>query len=198
MTSIRRPLAALLLTILALVTPLSATRAQAASCTGVWVVVESEVRCATSHSTGLDALRAAGFEVQTSGEFVCRIGGRPDTCTTSVPYWSYWHAERGADGAWGAWQYATVGPAVSHPATGTAEGWSYGDGNPPAGVPPLGSETGSATAPATSASAPAPTASATAQPAADPGTPTAALVTGGVVLLAGAGLAVWVVRARRP
>ncbi len=165
-------LAALLLAALGVVAP--ALPAQAATCSGVWVVVGSDARCATSYSTGLVALRSAGFEVQTSGSsFVCRIDGRPDTCTLSTPYWSYWHATRAADGTWGAWQYSTRGATAYTPSAGSAEGWAYGNGTPPTGTPPAGSPAStSTTKPATSSSTARP-ATSTSKPAASTSKPAA-------------------------
>jgi len=144
--SLRSALAALLLAALAVLLPLPATRAEAASCSGVWVVVESSVQCATSHSTGLDALRSAGFSVETIGTgYVCRIDGSPSTCTMATPYWSYWHATRNADGTWGDWQYAQRGASTYAPPTGSAEGWAFGDGTPPSGTPPASATTSTTT-----------------------------------------------------
>jgi len=195
------------LALLAVLAPLPAAPAWADTCSGVWVVVESDVRCATSFSTGMDALRSAGFEVQTEGEFVCRIGGRPDTCTMKAPYWSYWQAERDADGRYGAWQYATTGPAGYHPVAGAAEGWSFGDSKQPAGLPgqpsaaPASPTPDSPTAPPATTPPATPTATPTTLPASAPsanaGTPVAALLTVGVLVAAGAGVAVLVLRRGR-
>ena len=72
-------------------------------------MVESSVRCSTSYGSGLAALRGAGFDVQlTGGSFVCQIGGKPDTCSMTTPYWSYWHAKRNADGSYGAWGLSLI------------------------------------------------------------------------------------------
>ena len=139
---LRASAAAVLLTALAVLLPLPAPTAQAASCSGVWEVVETTVRCTTSYASGLDALRGAGFSIQTLGSgFVCQIDGAPSTCTMNTPYWSYWHATRNADGSWGAWQYATRGASQYVPPAGSADGWSFGNGTPPAGRPPASATT---------------------------------------------------------
>lgn len=128
----------------------------AATCSGVWVVVESTVRCATSHDTGTTALRSAGFSIESTGGLICRINGSPATCEASYSgYWSYWHAKRQADGTYGAWQYSTKGAGQYRPAQGDAEGWAYGDGKrPPAGRIPVSAPVAPAPAPPP---APAPT-----------------------------------------
>ncbi len=103
------------------------------SCTGVWVVVDrgngqETVRCATSYSTGIAALKSAGFTVKTFsttlGPSVCQVTGFPLTCDTTfgTGYWSYWQATQNEDGTWAAWDYATTGPSSSTPKKGIAEG----------------------------------------------------------------------------
>ncbi|MFT3861903.1 hypothetical protein [Micropruina sp.] len=106
------------------------------ACTGVWVVVDrgngqDTVRCATKFSTGLAALKSAGFTVKTTttqwGPFLCRIQSFPSTCTsTSATYWGYWYANPKADGTWGEWVEYGVGAAESAPQAGAAEGFIYG------------------------------------------------------------------------
>lgn len=128
---------------------------------GVTVVVQrgadAVVGCAAGDpSSGLDALRRAGFTVtpvQSSPGAVCRIDGEPagDPCVAMPPataYWSYWHAMPG-----GTWTFAQTGAASADPAPGTVEGWRFGAGTPPGIAPPR---------------APGPAASAAGDP---PGTP---------------------------
>lgn len=108
---------------------------------GVTVLVDygpaTRVKCATGDpSSGLDALRRAGFTVVMVQRFpgaVCRINGVPsraqDACVVMPPttrYWSYWHGARG-----GRWTYSTSGPGSYNPKPGTVEGWSFGAGKPP-------------------------------------------------------------------
>jgi len=102
------------------------------TCNGVWVVVDrgngqATTRCATKYSTGVKALRSAGFSVKTFdtqyGASVCQIRKFPAKCdkTFGSGYWSYWNSVQNADGTWGEWTYAMSGPATSKPARGTAE-----------------------------------------------------------------------------
>lgn len=169
-------LAALLVTATAWVAAPSATAApipQAATCSGVWVVVGGSVRCATSHGDGLSALRSAGFSPETTNGMVCRIDGSPATCTAPLTaYWSYWHAKRNTDGTYGAWTYSNKGASQFKPTQGDAEGWAFGDGKtPPSGRPPVSPRTTAPVAPATSAPV-APTG--TTQATSHPGTSTEA------------------------
>lgn len=179
----------------ALLVPAAATPAHAAPdvapCTGVWVVVEGQrSACASEHATGQQALTSAGFTVEDSSPgMLCRIGGRPDTCTVSPSgYWSYWQAPRNAEGGWDAWTYSQLGYTNSHPTAGAAEGWVFGDGRtPPAPLP------------------------ATDEVPADQGRPpeggpanagrddlTGVVVTGAVLLVGGAAVAAVLARRRRP
>jgi len=105
---------------------------------GVTVVVDPgdlggsvQALCAAdSPSNGIEALRMAGFDVESTisfSGFVCRIDGKPtpkrDACISTPPadaYWSYWVADRG-----GPWCYADVGATGRTPAQGTIEGWSF-------------------------------------------------------------------------
>lgn len=135
----------------------------AASCSGVWVVVAGQgTACATGHATGKAALRSAGFTVtERSPGFLCRINGYPDDCNpTTERYWSYWQAEKRADGSWGPWVYSQRGYASTKPKQGNAEGWAFGNGSSPPGSPPVDSPP--AAAPTTSVAAPRTTAPATA------------------------------------
>lgn len=145
--------AAALLALWPAVPAAAAPAPQAATCSGVWVVVGGQgTRCATSFGTGKQALSSAGFSVaEKSAGFLCQINGSPATCTVSTSaYWSYWHASKNANGTWGAWQYSSLGYTSYKPKQGDAEGWAFGNGKTPPGAPP-------ASAPATSAPAPAPT-----------------------------------------
>lgn len=130
-------IAVLLLAFTGLGVPRPAAAAPAA-CSGVWVVVESSVRCADTFSNGLVALRSAGYQVETTGGMICRINGAPATCVVaSAAYWSYWHAKRNADGTYGAWTYSNKGAEAYRPAQGDAEGWTFGSGKSvPPGRPP--------------------------------------------------------------
>ncbi|MCG2806526.1 hypothetical protein [Propionicimonas sp.] len=116
----------------AVVTPLPAS---VTSCTGVWVVVDRgsdvSVRCAASHGTGLEALKSAGFTLETTtgsyGEFVDRINGFPEALDPSYTnYWGYWHATPNADGTWSAWTSSADGASNYDPKPGSVEGWHYG------------------------------------------------------------------------
>ena len=134
----RRPLlAAVLMAILAIGPLAAATTAQAlplpqaATCAGVWVVVDygSEggisTRCATRHGTGTAALRSAGFNPTLDGGMITRIAGKPSSVDVNKNYWSYWHASKKADGTYSGWSYSDQGANSYHPTTSTAEGWRY-------------------------------------------------------------------------
>ncbi|MBK8447654.1 MAG: hypothetical protein IPL41_13505 [Micropruina sp.] len=187
------------------------------SCSGVWVVVDfgslggaTSTECATSHVTGLDALRSAGFAPLFRDSFVYSISGRPSKPDINKAYWSYWQAIKQDDGSYSAWTYSTLGAGVSQPEQGSAEGWSYislGAGNTPPGVKPPTGGTGSV--PPTASSSPDTTqaapADATPQSSAAPdagngsGSPVGAIVVGSVVVAAGAGLGGWwLLKGRKP
>jgi hypothetical protein len=120
---------------------------------GVTVVVDFQqlggdivVRCAPApvgrDSTGLDALRAAGFTpegVRRYGlAFVCRIEGRPaadeelpiqgdphyhEACLETPPqqaFWGYWYAPND-----GSWTYSQTAAISRHVIPGGFEGWSF-------------------------------------------------------------------------
>ena len=146
-------LAAGVLTGALLVPAAPASAAAADACVGsagVTVVVDFSafgqgirVVCVSSvPSTGLGALRAAGFStVGTTHDgpgYVCRINGLPtaaaDPCQFTPPasaYWTYWHADRG-----GSWEYSDAGAASYHPEPGRVEGWAYGAKARPGIAPP--------------------------------------------------------------
>ncbi|MFT4296507.1 MAG: hypothetical protein QM582_13950 [Micropruina sp.] len=120
-----------------------------ASCSGVWVVVDrgngqQTVRCATKYSTGLAALKSAGFTVDAKDGFVNRIHGFPSKLdTTFSKYWGYWSATPKSDGTWNAWTSYAVGAATSKPVKGSVEGWVYGpypgdNAQPDLAAPPAG------------------------------------------------------------
>ncbi|QSB05491.1 hypothetical protein [Natronoglycomyces albus] len=105
-------------------------------CDGVTVVVDfdgnPEAGCATGEvSSGLDALRQAGFTVEfVTGQpgMICQINGQPGeagTCATSPStdaYWSYWHADGDE------WEFSSFGASMRVPASAGVEGWVFGDG----------------------------------------------------------------------
>lgn len=122
---------------------------QAATCSGVWVVVDFgslggiSTQCATSYGTGLAALRSAGFNPTISEGFVDKINGKPSKPDSSKTYWSYWHATRNDDGSYSGWSYSTLGANAYHPTKGNAEGWrfqSLDDGKVPPGAKPPADE----------------------------------------------------------
>ncbi|MFN8136512.1 MAG: hypothetical protein U0R79_02890 [Propionicimonas sp.] len=110
------------------------------SCTGVWVVVDrgngqETVRCATTYSTGIAALKSAGLKVglDTNG-MVARVNGFPSIIdTTWAKYWTYWSATQNADGTWTDWKFSSEGAGTAKPEKGAAQGWWYapypGDGD---------------------------------------------------------------------
>lgn len=148
----RRLLLALVLAAGALLSPGRAAPASAGivagacqTSKGVTVVVNfgslgwgTKVSCytgATSSTTGLTALHAAGFSTEGTDHdgpgFVCRISGQPtpdqDKCLNTPPasaYWSYWQATNG-----GSWVYSNQGAATQHVHVGGFEGWSFGNGS---------------------------------------------------------------------
>jgi len=133
------------------------------SCAGVWVVVDRgngqyTTRCAKKYSTGVVALRSAGFAVKTFttsfGASICRVTKFPAKCDTTFAsgYWSYWTSTRKADGTWSDWGYASTGPATSSPAKGTAEAHLWVAGSipwdaSPAPVPAVSAPIGYASSP---------------------------------------------------
>ena len=92
----------------------------------VWVVVQDNDKtpqgaCATSFSTGYDAMVSAGFDVNGEG-FVCQINGAPATCSLDDAWWSYWHLTPNATG-WDSWEFSELGLSSYEPKPGTVEGW---------------------------------------------------------------------------
>lgn len=109
-----------------------ATLPQAASCGGVWVVVDFgslgggvQSKCATSHGTGLAALRSAGFSPTVDEGFVYKISGKPGKADINKAYWSYWHAKADGNGGYSAWAYSNLGAGSYQPKQGDAEGWRF-------------------------------------------------------------------------
>ena len=109
--------------------------------TGVTVVVDATelegdltVGCAPDPATGTEALAQAGFaEARDPSGYICAVGGLPDPCPTEFTgsYWSYWTAAPG-----GEWTAYAEGSDTAVPASGTVEGWRYGDGTQPPAVAP--------------------------------------------------------------
>nr|WP_300144004.1 hypothetical protein [Propionicimonas sp.] len=149
---------------------------QAATCTGVWVVVDfgslggTSTKCATSFDTGTKALKSAGFSVTIDDGFVYKIAGKPSKPDINKAYWSYWHATKQDDGSYSDWSYSNVGANGYHPTRGNAEGWRYqslSEGKvPPAARPPK-ADTASPT-PKPTATKPKPTAKPSAKPTPKP------------------------------
>ncbi|MCA0297198.1 MAG: hypothetical protein LCH96_18175 [Actinobacteria bacterium] len=162
--------AALAIPLLAGAAVATPTQAQAATCSGVWVVVDYgslggvSTKCATKYSTGTEALRSAGFSPTLDNGMITKISGKPSNPDINKAYWSYWHASRSGDG-YGDWSYSNLGANSYHPTKGNAEGWRYqslDDGK----VPP------SASPPKTETSTPTPTATKTSTKPKKSGTPT--------------------------
>ncbi|MGC4152858.1 MAG: hypothetical protein QM628_07230 [Propionicimonas sp.] len=105
----------------------------AATCSGVWVVVDYgdlggiSTECATDFGTGTKALKSAGFSPTLDNGMIVKIDGKPDKPDIQKSYWSYWHAEQKADGSFGAWEYSNKGAGSYKPTKGNAEGWRYQD-----------------------------------------------------------------------
>ena len=123
----------------ALVPGVHAAAGECVSAGNVWVVVErdtglEEAACATEFSSGLAALKSAGFNVAGSA-FVSGINGYP-AAPSRTGYWSYWHAAEPAittsvDGTdetstWTYdWEYSDEGAATYVPRAGSIEGWRF-------------------------------------------------------------------------
>ncbi len=117
-----------------------AQSAQAEECAGVQVVVEardvpggaSGVGCASAPSSGIDALRQAGFSVTLGtggygGGFICAISAAPATGCAIVDddtYWSYWYQKAGSS----SWIYSSLGAASRRPQPGEVEAWVWQSG----------------------------------------------------------------------
>lgn len=112
------------------------------TCSGVWVVVDEaargsvHMRCAESYSTGLEALRSAGFDVVMSKNMVAQIGGIPQGgAIANDSYWSYWHSTLNPDGTPGPWTYSQTGAGTYVPTKGNTEGWRYVSEDTPSNPP---------------------------------------------------------------
>lgn len=108
--------------------------------TGVVVVVDFshfggtvDRGCASTPTTGLDALHAAGFATAGTSEygarFVCRIDTLPTPtqtpCTSTPPtsaYWANWYAVPGQT----TWSYAQLGTMTYRPPPGSVTAWVFG------------------------------------------------------------------------
>ena len=94
----------------------------------VWVIVQqppttTRTGCASEFSTGLIALRSAGFTTD-DPLFVNRIDGHPAT-VDGAHYWSYWHATPDAAGRFNGYSYAQSGANAYRPDPGTIQAWRY-------------------------------------------------------------------------
>ena len=132
---IKRLLLALAASVLTLGWVWTAPSAQATTftaCEGVWVVVDYgalgggvATNCATSFSTGTNALRSAGFSPTLESGMITQISAKPGKTEINKAYWSYWQATRKSDGSYSGWSYSNAGSNASHPTKGNAEGWHY-------------------------------------------------------------------------
>lgn len=121
------------------------TPAEAAGCQSAQIAVVvsfnslgggTQTSCIGDVGSGLAALDAAGFGysfVPRQPGFICQIDGAPNPCNGAPvdAYWSYWLGSPG-----GSWSYSNLGAGNRNPAPGSAEGWSFGAGSPPAIGPP--------------------------------------------------------------
>ncbi|WP_018548569.1 hypothetical protein [Streptomyces sp. LaPpAH-108] len=100
--------------------------------------------CGTTPTTGYELLNQGGWRTAGTGHdgpaFICRIGysgyqsGRQyptpadDDCVLTPPasaYWSYWHADPGADD----WTYSQLGAMLYRPKPGSVDLWIFGGTN---------------------------------------------------------------------
>ncbi|MEW2130951.1 hypothetical protein [Streptomyces sp. NPDC005435] len=100
--------------------------------------------CGTTPTTGYELLNQGGWQTAGTGHdgpaFICRIGysgyqgGRQyptpadDDCVLTPPasaYWSYWHADPGADD----WTYSQLGAMLYRPKPGSVDLWIFGGTN---------------------------------------------------------------------
>ncbi|HEY3409661.1 MAG TPA: hypothetical protein VGK53_15940 [Propionicimonas sp.] len=154
------------------------TPAQAATCTGVWVVVDYgslggiSTRCATSYGTGTAALKSAGLPGTLDNGMVVKISGKPGNPDINKAYWSYWHATLQSDGSYSGWSYSNLGAGSYHPSQGNAEGWRYQDLSDgkvaPGASPPKDDPTPTPTPTVTKKPTPKPTQTATKKPTPKP------------------------------
>ena len=212
-------LGALALTLTTLVAPLAA-HAEDDNAVGtclaaekVWLLVVTDTdevlanECVDTPATGTEALTNAGLELSLDGNgFLCAIGGHPSPCpaTFEGQFWNYYQGAAGAE-----YTFSDKGADVAEPKPGTIEAWCYNKAEEKSCTPPYlkivkdGAEvaapegvtvqdlavTGAAAAPAateTPATAPAE------QPdQADGGSSTTVWVAIGVVVVAGAAVAIY-------
>ncbi|MFJ4925577.1 hypothetical protein [Streptomyces sp. NPDC088736] len=100
--------------------------------------------CGTTPTTGYELLNQGGWSTTGTGHdgpaFICRIGyggykggkqyptAGQDDCVLTPPasaYWSYWHADPGADG----WTYSQLGAMLYKPKPGSVDLWIFGGTN---------------------------------------------------------------------
>ncbi|MGW4673008.1 hypothetical protein [Streptomyces sp. NPDC004324] len=100
--------------------------------------------CGTTPTTGYELLNQGGWRTTGTGHdgpaFICRIGysgykggkqyptAAQDDCVLTPPasaYWSYWHADPGADG----WTYSQLGAMLYKPKPGSVDLWIFGGTN---------------------------------------------------------------------
>ncbi|MFJ6072720.1 hypothetical protein ACIQFU_18020 [Streptomyces sp. NPDC093065] len=100
--------------------------------------------CGTTPTTGYELLNQGGWQTTGTGHdgpaFICRIGysgykngkryptAAEDDCVLTPPasaYWSYWHADPGADD----WQYSQLGAMLYKPKPGSVDLWIFGATN---------------------------------------------------------------------
>ncbi|MFC8345117.1 hypothetical protein [Streptomyces sp. NPDC057280] len=100
--------------------------------------------CGTTPTTGYALLNQGGWQTTGTGHdgpaFICRIGysgykngkqyptAGEDDCVLTPPasaYWSYWHADPGADD----WQYSQLGAMLYKPKPGSVDLWVFGATN---------------------------------------------------------------------
>ncbi|MET7391662.1 hypothetical protein ACFYPT_40970 [Streptomyces sp. NPDC005529] len=100
--------------------------------------------CGTTPSTGYELLNQGGWRTTGTGHdgpaFICRIGysgykggkqyptAAEDNCVLTPPasaYWSYWHADRGAN----TWTYSQLGAMLYKPKPGSVDLWIFGATN---------------------------------------------------------------------
>lgn len=97
--------------------------------------------CGTTPTTGYELLNQGGWRTTGTGHdgpaFICRIGysghqggtqyptPQQDDCVLTPPasaYWSYWHADPGAD----SWEYSQLGAMLYKPKPGSVDLWIFG------------------------------------------------------------------------
>ncbi|MER8029832.1 hypothetical protein ABTZ78_12805 [Streptomyces bauhiniae] len=100
--------------------------------------------CGTTPTTGYELLNQGGWRTTGTGHdgpaFICRIGysgyrggqqfptAAEDDCVLTPPasaYWSYWHADAGADD----WTYSQLGAMLYQPKPGSVDLWVFGGTN---------------------------------------------------------------------